>query len=276
MSVSAIGSNAIDQAFANAKEMGKTLLIPFVTVGDPDPETTIDILLHMQEAGAAMIELGVPYSDPLADGPVIQRASQRALKHKITINDCMKLADKARIEGVRIPLILFTYFNPVLQYGMDRFFSDLKKHDFSAVIIPDLPIEESEEWKTEAESNSLYLIPFVAPTSNERIERIAKQATGGFIYCVSSLGVTGERTNFHESIETFIRTIKQHTNVPLAVGFGVSGREQFQQLSKHVEGVIVGSAIVRKIEEVIDDLHTQEKRADGLLEIRQFVRHFLS
>jgi tryptophan synthase alpha chain len=276
MSVSAIGSNAIDQAFANAKEMGKTLLIPFVTVGDPDPETTIDILLHMQEAGAAMIELGVPYSDPLADGPVIQRASQRALKHKITINDCMKLADKARLEGVRIPLSVCTYFNPVLQYGMDRFFSDLKKHDFSAVIIPDLPIEESEEWKAEAESNSLYLIPFVAPTSNERIERIAKQATGGFIYCVSSLGVTGERTNFHESIETFIRTIKQHTNVPLAVGFGVSGREQFQQLSKYVEGVIVGSAIVRKIEEVIDDLHTQEKRADGLLEIRQFVRHFLS
>lgn len=274
MTVPVIGTNAIDQAFAKAKQEGRTLLIPFVTVGDPDPETTIDILLHMQEAGAAMIELGVPYSDPLADGPVIQRASQRALKHNITIADCIRLAGTARTEGVRIPLILFTYFNPVLQYGFDRFFTELKANDFSAVIIPDLPIEESEELKALAESNGIYLIPFVAPTSEHRIQRIVQNTTGGFIYCVSSLGVTGERAEFHESIGEFIGTVKQYTDVPLAVGFGVSGREQFVQLSELVESVIVGSAIVRKIEEVIEDLHHHEKRADGLLEIRRFVNHF--
>jgi tryptophan synthase alpha chain len=270
-----MSNNAIDKAFAKAKLDGQTLLIPFVTVGDPDPNTTIDILLNMQEAGAAMIELGVPYSDPLADGPVIQRASQRALKHKISIADCIRLANEARIEGVRIPLILFTYFNPVLQYGIDRFFADLKTNDFSAVIIPDLPIEESEEIQQKAEGLGLYLVPFVAPTSKARVERIVKQAKGGFIYCVSSLGVTGERAEFHQSIGSFVQTVKEFTDVPLAVGFGVSNREQFQQLSDLVEGVIVGSAIVRKIEEVIEDLHDRERRADGLLQIRHFVRDFL-
>jgi tryptophan synthase alpha chain len=162
-----------------------------------------------------------------------------------------------------------------MQYGMDRFFADLKANDFSAVIIPDLPIEESEEIQEKAESLGLYLIPFVAPTSEARIERIVKKTKGGFIYCVSSLGVTGERAEFHQGIESFIRTVKGYTDVPLAVGFGVSNREQFQQLSDLVEGVIVGSAIVRKIEDVIEHLHDREKRADGLLQIREFVQHFL-
>lgn len=267
--------NLIDQAFLTAKEEGRTVLIPFITAGDPDPDTTVEILKHIQQAGADIVELGVPYSDPLADGPVIQRASQRALAHRITIKDCLEMASKAMTSGVTMPFILFTYFNPVLQYGLERFFADLKKYHFSGVIIPDLPIEESDEIKGMAAAQELYLIPFVAPTSNARIEQIASGATGGFVYCVSSLGVTGERADFHESIGTFLQTVKKASKVPIAVGFGVSNREHFKQLSAYADGIIVGSAIVRQVEEVIEQLKDADRKSESLKQIGHFVGHFL-
>lgn len=260
----------MDATFYRLREQKKTALIPFLTVGDPDVETTVDIIRELEEAGADMLELGVPYSDPLADGPVIQRASERALQNGITIRDCLKVADKAREAGVRMPFILFTYYNPVLQMGMETFFTSLQQHGISGLIIPDLPMEEAGELGRQAEQTGVNLVPLVAPTSDMRIERIVRNARG-FIYCVSSLGVTGERASFFAGIEQFIENVKRHTDLPVAVGFGISNVEQVKRFSQICDGVVVGSAIVRQVEEAIPLLAVSARRSEGLLQIRNFV-----
>lgn len=263
--------NRIDQTFQQLKASGETALIPFVTVGDPDIPTSIAIIKEIEAAGAHIVELGVPYSDPLADGPVIQRASSRALTHKITILDCIQVAKEARVQGVQLPFILFTYYNPVLQLGVERFFQLLADNDISGMIIPDLPVEEDAHVRELAVKANIHLIPLAAPTSQDRIERIVRNA-GGFIYCVSSLGVTGVRSSFHEGIEKFIEQVKQTTSLPVAVGFGISTNEQFRMFSKLCDGVVVGSAIVRKIEEELGNLQSPTTRQDALLQIQDFVR----
>ncbi|OAB44288.1 tryptophan synthase subunit alpha [Paenibacillus glacialis] len=262
--------NLMDQTFEVLKSQNRTALIPFLTVGDPDIETTVEIIVQLEAAGADILELGVPYSDPLADGPVIQRASQRALKHGVTIRTCMETAVKARESGVQMPFILFTYFNPVLQMGLDLFFKEVQTHEISGLIIPDLPIEESGDIRRRAEEAGVSLIPLVAPTSNERIEKIVSNASG-FVYCVSSLGVTGERSTFHQGVEEFIQTVKKYTNIPVAVGFGISTHEQVTHFSQICDGVVVGSAIVREIESAIPLLNDANTRQEGLLQIREFV-----
>lgn len=262
--------NLIDQTFARLREQGSTALMPFLTIGDPDLETSLEIIKAVTEAGADMIELGVPYSDPLADGPVIQRASERALKHQVRIIDVIRIAKQAREQGVDIPFILFSYYNPVLQLGVDRFMKLLVEHDISGIIIPDLPIEEDAQVKAAAKAHGLHLIPLVAPTSEQRIQRIVGDASG-FIYCVSSLGVTGERSQFMETVDTFLATVRDASKVPVCVGFGISNREQVERFSKVCDGVIVGSAIVRKIEESLPLLQNSESRQQGLLQIKQFV-----
>lgn len=262
--------NRIDHVFTQLKEHNQAALIPFLTIGDPDIPTSIAIIQELEAAGADMIELGVPYSDPLADGPVIQRASQRALEHKITIIDCIKVARQAREAGVKLPFILFTYYNPALQMGLETFFQLLSDHDINGIIIPDLPIEEDEAARKLAFQHNIHVIPLVAPTSNERIAKIAAKATG-FVYCVSSLGVTGMRSQFYEGIEAFLTAVRQSTSLPIAVGFGISSREQVAQFASLSDGVIIGSAIVRKIEEVLPLLASTATRANGLLQIREFV-----
>jgi tryptophan synthase alpha chain len=263
--------NRIDQKFKELKEQDRTALIPFLTVGDPDIETSVAIIKEMETAGADIIELGVPYSDPLADGPVIQRASLRALKHKIAISDCIQAASKARKAGVELPFIIFSYYNPILQLGIEKFFQLLQENDISGMIIPDLPIEEDDEVRQLSIRHNIHLIPLVAPTSNDRIAKIAAHAAG-FIYCVSSLGVTGVRSEFHDGIEEFIAAVKRSTSLPVAVGFGISNREQFAQFAALCDGVIVGSAIVRQIEEALPYLQSTETREKGLLQIREYVR----
>lgn len=262
--------NLMDQTFEVLKSQNRTALIPFLTVGDPDVATTVEIILQLEAAGADILELGVPYSDPLADGPVIQRASQRALKHGVTIRTCMETAVKARESGVKMPFILFTYFNPVLQMGLDLFFKEVKSHDISGLIIPDLPVEESGDIRRLADEAGVSLIPLVAPTSNERIQKIVSNASG-FVYCVSSLGVTGERSSFHDGVEQFIQTVKKYTNLPVAVGFGISTHEQVAHFSQICDGVVVGSAIVREIESAIPLLNDVLTRQEGLLRVREFV-----
>jgi len=262
--------NRIDATFARLKEQGNSALMPFVTIGDPDLDTSLEIIKHLAEAGADMIELGVPYSDPLADGPVIQRASERALKHEVRITDVIRLAKQARDQGVDIPFILFSYYNPVLQLGLESFMRLLALHDISGMIIPDLPIEEDAEVKAAADAHGLHLIPLVAPTSEQRIQQIAGRASG-FIYCVSSLGVTGERSQFSDTIEAFIRTVREVSNVPVCVGFGISSREQVARFSSMCDGVIVGSAIVRQIEEALPLLQHPDTRKQALLQIGHFV-----
>lgn len=261
--------NLMDQTFQQLKQQNRTALIPFLTVGDPDVETTIDIIKELEQAGADILELGVPYSDPLADGPVIQRASERALKSQITIRTVMETAAKARKAGVKLPFVLFTYYNPVLQTGLDVFFEELVKHDISGMIIPDLPIEEAEEMRERANLAGVHLVPLVAPTSNARIERIVNGASG-FIYCVSSLGVTGE-SFFFNGVESFIETVKSLTDLPVAVGFGISSHEQVAHFSRICDGVVVGSAIVRQVEDAIPLLGNPDTRSAGLLQIRNFV-----
>lgn len=262
--------NRMDVTFKRLKEQNKTALIPFLTVGDPSPELTVDIIAELEAAGADIVELGVPYSDPLADGPVIQRASQRALKGHVTIRTCMETALQARKAGSELPFILFTYYNPVLQMGLEPFFNEVIAHDISGLIIPDLPIEEASEIKRRAKETGVHLIPLVAPTSHERISNIVSDADG-FIYCVSSLGVTGERSDFYSGINEFIETVKKYSKVPVAIGFGISSGEQVARFSEICDAVVVGSAIVRQIEANIPLLEQESTRKEGLLQIRQFV-----
>jgi len=269
---SSTAQNAIDTVFAELKAKGETALMPFMTMGDPDLETSVALVQAAEAAGAHMIELGVPYSDPLADGPVIQRASERALKNRISLTDCMAVASEARRRGVKMPFILFTYYNPALQLGLERFFGLLQEHGFSGVIIPDLPLEEDGEARAIAEAAGIHLIPLVAPTSEARVERIAAHAKG-FVYCVSSLGVTGVRSTFHEGIDGFLDTVRKAASVPICVGFGISSREHAERFAGKCDGVIVGSAIVRQVEEALPLLTSADaaEREQGLEAIRRFI-----
>ncbi len=265
-------ANAIDATFARLKAEGRTALIPFLTIGDPDLDASLAIIRELEAAGADMIELGVPYSDPLADGPVIQRASQRALSGRLTtILDVIGIARRAKEEGVQLPFILFTYYNPILQLGFDRFFDLAQANNISGMIVPDLPIEEDEEFRALAETHGLHLIPLVAPTSSQRVSRIAKKARG-FVYCVSSLGVTGERATFASDIDAFLDTVRAATDVPIAIGFGISNREQVARFESRCDGVIVGSAIVRKVEEQEEKLRNPATREEGARAVGDFVR----
>lgn len=262
--------NLIDKRFAELKERGETAMIPFLTIGDPSIEASLELILEMERAGADLIELGVPYSDPLADGPVIQRSSERALLRKITIFDVIDVAREARSRGSKLPFILFTYYNPVLQIGLERIFKKMQENEISGIIIPDLPLEEDSETRAIAETYGVHLIPLVAPTSNERVKRIAAGARG-FVYCVSSLGVTGERAEFFGGIEEFLSTVREAANVPIVVGFGISNREQVQRFEKLCDGVVVGSAIVRSIESVLHHFKEDTAHPEGLKQIGGFV-----
>ncbi|MZQ84414.1 tryptophan synthase subunit alpha [Paenibacillus sp. 5J-6] len=262
--------NLIDKRFTELKERGETAMIPFLTIGDPSIEASLELILEMERAGADLIELGVPYSDPLADGPVIQRSSERALLSKITIFDVINVAREARSRGSKLPFILFTYYNPVLQIGLERIFKTMQENEISGIIIPDLPLEEDSETRAIAETYGVHLIPLVAPTSNERVKRIAAGARG-FVYCVSSLGVTGERAEFFGGIEEFLSTVREAANVPIVVGFGISNREQVQRFEKLCDGVVVGSAIVRSIESALHHFKEDAAHPEGLQQIGGFV-----
>lgn len=269
--------NRIDQTFVKLKAGSKAALIPFLTIGDPNIASSVKIIHELEAGGADIIELGVPYSDPLADGPVIQESSQRALLNKITILDCIQVARTCREEGSQLPFILFTYYNPVLQVGLERFFMILSENEISGIIIPDLPVEENGEVLALAKQHNIHLIPLVAPTSNDRIAKIVNSATG-FIYCVSSLGVTGTRAQFHTGINEFIELVKKSSELPVVVGFGISNSEQVARFSQICDGVVVGSALVRKIGES-NSLLLSSNEADnqqGLLQIREFVRELKS
>ncbi|CAG7641060.1 tryptophan synthase subunit alpha [Paenibacillus allorhizosphaerae] len=267
--------NRIDRAFAELREKKQPAFIPFLTIGDPDLRTSVDIIKELEKAGASILELGVPYSDPLADGPVIQRSSQRALKQaRISIMDCIQAAKTARSEGCELPFILFTYYNPVLQMGLERIFPILAENEISGLIIPDLPMEEDAETREIADRYGIHLIPLVAPTSKERIQKIVSRASG-FVYCVSSLGVTGTRTQFHSGVDDFLDTVKQASNVPIAIGFGISNNEQFVRFSQKCDGIVVGSALVRKVEEALPLLTNEASKSQGLSEIHTFVKQLI-
>ncbi|MBZ4644794.1 MAG: tryptophan synthase alpha chain [Petroclostridium sp.] len=237
----------IERKFEILKANNQKALITYITAGDPDLEVTKQLVLEMERKGADIIELGIPYSDPVADGPVIQRAAQRALSKKIKIKNIMDMVREIRKE-TQIPLLYLLYFNCMLQYGIEKFISECSETGIDGLIIPDLPYEESKDVKDIAARYNVNIISLIAPTSTGRIKKIVQDAKG-FIYCVSSTGVTGTREQFKTNFYEFMEEIKKYSDTPKAIGFGISSPEQAKEIKNYCEGVIVGSAIVRIIED---------------------------
>ena len=227
----------------------KPSLVAYVTCGDPDLATTRDIILAAIDAGAAVIELGVPFSDPLADGPVIQRASERALKHGTSLEQVLKLAAEIREHSQSVGLIVFSYLNPILRMGLEKFCRVARHAGIDGVLVTDLPVEESAEYLSEARKNDLATIFLAAPTStDQRLKAIAEVSTG-FLYAVSRTGVTGARQQLPEDAQSLVKRIRRFTRLPVAVGFGISTPDQFTSVGKFAEAAVVGSAIVQVIEQ---------------------------
>ncbi|MGN1184876.1 MAG: tryptophan synthase subunit alpha [Oliverpabstia sp.] len=228
----------IAEAFAGGKAF-----IPFITCGDPSLEITEQLVYAMEEAGADLIELGIPFSDPTAEGPVIQAANVRALAGGVTTDKIFDMVEKIRKKS-SVPMVFMTYANVVFSYGIQRFVSKAAEVGMNGLILPDVPYEEKEEFDTVCKAYGLDLISLIAPTSHERIAQIAKDAEG-FVYCVSSLGVTGTRTSITTDIGAMVKLVKQTKNIPCAVGFGISTPEQAKKMAEQSDGAIVGSAIVK-------------------------------
>ena len=229
---------------AKAFENGKAF-IPFITCGDPDLETTAQCVVEMQKAGASLIELGIPFSDPTAEGPVIMEASLRALEGGCTTDKVFGMVKRLRNElGVTVPMVFMTYANVVFSYGIERFCENAKECGIDGIILPDVPYEEKDEFDGICKQYGIDLISLIAPTSEERIAMVAKDATG-FIYIVSSLGVTGVRNKITTDIPSLCAAVKAASDTPCAIGFGISTPEQAKTMSQSADGVIVGSAIVK-------------------------------
>ncbi|MCD8309468.1 MAG: tryptophan synthase subunit alpha [Clostridia bacterium] len=231
----------IKQAFAGGKAF-----IPFLTAGDPDADSTVKYILAMQRAGADIVEIGIPFSDPTAEGVVIQDANIRALKAGMTTKGVFDIVKRVRQQS-DIPLVFLTYINPVFHYGYEKFFTECERLQVDGIIIPDMPFEEKGELAGIAAAHGVDVISLIAPTSQDRIKMIAKEAAG-YVYAVSSMGVTGIRQNIQTDLKSIVNSIRQVTDVPVAIGFGISTPEQAAAMAKISDGAIVGSAIVKIIE----------------------------
>ena len=237
----------IGEVFAKLRREGKKGFIPFIVAGDPDLETTVELLVELANSGATVIELGVPFSDPMADGPVIQRASERALQHGFGLTAVLETAAKAR-QRTNVPIVLFSYYNPLMQYGVVNLIRDANEAGIDGVLVTDLTLEESEEFSSALRAKELDLIFLVAPTSTDvRIQAIAEKATG-FIYAVSRAGVTGEQADVSAAAENLVSRVRQWSDLPVAVGFGISTAEQVAKTWAYADAAVVGSAIVAEIE----------------------------
>lgn len=231
---------------AISKDRSKAL-IPYITAGDPDLDTTVRLVAAMEASGADIIELGVPFSDPLADGATIQRASQRALQKGITLRKILRGVEDIR-KTSSVPLVLMSYYNPILRYGIDSFVDDAVRSGVDGLILPDLPPEEAGEMLEASRSRDFDLIFLLAPTSTVERMRLICECSTGFIYCVSLTGVTGVRNGISEGLSDFLTTVRRMTDKPLAVGFGISTPDQAREVAKFADGVIVGSALVNIVE----------------------------
>lgn len=232
--------------FRKLKKEGRKALIPFITAGDPTLAVTEKLIFTLEEAGADIIELGVPFSDPMADGPVIQAASERALKHKITLEDIFKLVTRVRKKS-EVPLLLMGYYNPLFVMGHDVFAKKASAAGVDAVLIVDLPPEEARPLRQDLRKNKINLVHLLAPTSDEsRIQKAAKSGSG-FLYYVSLTGVTGATLTISTEIKDQIDRIRKNSSLPIAVGFGVSNSQHVQKLAPYADGVVVGSALVKII-----------------------------
>jgi tryptophan synthase alpha chain len=249
----------ISETFRRLMKKGSKAFIPYVMAGDPSLDKTAEVVHILEESGADIIELGVPFSDPLADGPTIQRASERALRNSVTLRKVISLVRDLR-QSTQVPLVLMTYFNPVFKYGVEDFIGNARVAGVDGMIIPDLPPDEAEDFIRLSRKASLDTI-----STEERIKKVAK-ASSGFIYYVSMTGITGTNLSLDGSMETLISSIRKFTDKPIAVGFGVSTPDEASTVSKLADGVIVGSAIVKRLHEAPDELK------DYLAGIREAIR----
>ncbi|GAC1446716.1 MAG: tryptophan synthase subunit alpha [Pyrinomonadaceae bacterium] len=242
----------IKQAFDKLKSDGRRGFIPFITAGDPDLQTTRALIVELARAGATIIELGVPFSDPMADGVVIQRASERALRHDVGVKDVLEIVADARRETA-VPIVLFSYFNPLLQFGVEALAREAKAAGVDGMLVTDLAPEESKEFASTLSQHDLDLIFLVAPTSTDaRLHMIAERASG-FIYAVSRAGVTGAREQTSADAEHLVERVRGFSGLPVAVGFGISTHAQVKDVWRYADAAVVGSAIVAEIERRMDD-----------------------
>ena len=256
----------IADTFNRLKREGKKGFIPFVTAGDPNLKTTSELIIELDRAGATAIELGIPFSDPMADGPVIQRASERALKNSFGVSEVLELVERAR-EKTSTPIILFTYFNPLLQFGLKRLAARAAEVGVDGVLVTDLTPEEAEEFAAELRAQNLDMIFLVAPTStDERLRMVAERASG-FIYAISRAGVTGPRASVSEEAERLVNRVRNFSDLPVAVGFGISSAEQVADVQRYADAVVVGSAIVAEIERNSNDKNLSRHIGDFAREL---------
>ena len=237
----------ITRAFDALKRKGRKGFIPFITAGDPDLETTRELIVELARAGATVIELGVPFTDPMADGPVIQRASERALRHGFDLAEVLQVVFDAR-KQTDVPIVLFSYYNPLLQFGIARLAGEAKSAGVDGVLVTDLVPEEASEFAAVLQANNLDMIFLVAPTStDERLKMVAERATG-FIYAVSRAGITGAREEMSAEAEKLVKRVRRFSDLPIAVGFGISTPEHVIGVWRFADAAVVGSTLVAEIE----------------------------
>lgn len=244
--VKTVHTGRIEAKFNELKSKGEKALITFVTAGDPDLAATKDIIFTLERSGADIIELGVPFSDPMADGPTIQAAYERALKHDVHLTDVLGLVKEVR-EKSAIPIVLFGYYNPVYQFGLGKFAKEAKKAGVDGVLIVDLPAEEADELKSELDKAGIDFIFLLTPTSTEERIKLITSKASGFLYFVSVTGVTGARTAVSRKVPGFVKKVKRHTKLPVGVGFGISNPDQVREICANADGAVVGSAIINII-----------------------------
>lgn len=246
------GLEHIQATFTACRNENRAALMPYFTIGYPDLETSFEILQSIAHNGADLIELGIPFSDPLADGPTIQHSTQVALEQGVKVSDCLGMVARLRKAGLTQPLLLMGYLNPLLAYGPEKFIQSAAAAGADGLILPDLPLEESAEIGELCKNAGLALIHFLAPTSTpERIKAVAARANG-FVYLVSVTGVTGARSTLAEGIEEFVMKVKQEVNTPLALGFGISNPDLARQAGRLADGVIAGSAVISRVDGAAD------------------------
>lgn len=261
------------RCFANLKRESRAGLVTFITAGDPDYETSAAILKGLPAAGADIIELGMPFSDPMADGPAIQAASLRALKNGMTLQKTLSAVKEFRAGDANTPIILMGYYNPIYRYGGEKFIADARAAGVDGLIIVDLPIEESDEFATPARQSGLHWIPLVTPTTDAaRLQKILSRGSG-FVYHIAIAGVTGTRSSDTDIVQQAVKNIRAQTELPVAVGFGIKTTAHVQQIATHADAVVVGSAIIDRIAAAHAD---KTPRAELVTRVHDFVRELAS
>lgn len=255
--------SSIQQAFERAAAAGQAALIPYLMTAYPDPNGSVEMARTLERAGADLIELGMPFSDPLADGPTVQRAATASLRAGTTVSTCIRTAAEIR-RSVAVPLVMMGYYNPIYRYGVQRFCEDAAAAGVDGLILPDLPPEEAGELLRHARRRGMDLIFLIAPTSTDERIRTAASAGSGFLYCVAVTGVTGARSSVSSDVAPFLARARQHTELPLAVGFGISTPENVRQVAAVADGVVVASALLQLAE--------QATPAERLERVEQYLR----